>query len=469
MNLTLRPRVMVGLAVLAGAVLTLLDGVFPALSFAYRSPGLHILLETGAGLVALLVAYLILGRFRRSHGVRDLALASSLAIFAAVNLLFAALPTALAEEPPGRFATWAALAGGLLAATLFVAAAFASDRQLRPSKRGLVGAGAGVALSLGTIAAAVAGLAPSLPLGIDPGDSPDGTSAPHFIGHPAVHAAQLASLIVFVLAAWGFTRYAERAEDDFSAWLAAGAVLAAFAGFNYFFFPSLYSPWVYTGDLLRLGFYVVLLAAAAREIGGYWRGLADAAVLEERRRVARDLHDGLAQELAFIVMRSRRLLADVEGREGLEAICTASERALDESRRAIATLSRPFDEPLAFVLAQVAEEVAGRMGLRVQSELEEDLVVPPATREALLRIVREAVTNAGRHGNATVARVELTNREGLRLRVTDNGVGFDPLAVRSRGHGFGLTSIEERTRQLGGWVRIDSGPERGTSIEVVLP
>lgn len=469
MKLTVRPRVMVGLALLAGAVLTLVVGVFPALPFAYRSPGLHILLETGAGLVALLAAYLTLGRFRRSHGLRDLALASALAVFAAVNLLFAALPTALAEEPPGRFATWAALAGRLLAASLFAAAAFAWDRRLRPSRRGLLGAGAGLALSLGTIAAAVAAFAPSLPLGIDPGASPTGASTPLFIGHPAVDAAQLASLILFVLAAWGFMRHAERAEDDFSVWLAAGAVLAAFAAFNYLLFPSLYSPWVYTGDLLRLGSYGVLLAAAAREIGGYWRGLADAAVFEERRRVARDLHDGLAQELAFIVMKSRRLLAEVEDREGVEAIHTASERALDDSRRAIATLSRPFDEPLALVLGQVAEEVAGRLGLRLQSELEEDIVVPPATREALLRIVREAVTNSARHGRATVARVELTNKRGLHLRVTDNGVGFDPSAVRSGGRGFGLTSIEERTRQLGGSVRIDSDPETGTSIEVVLP
>jgi signal transduction histidine kinase len=469
MNPNLRPRVMLGLAVLAGAALTFFSDLFPELSFAYRSPGLHILLETGAGLVALLAAYLILGRFRRGYGVRDLALASSLAVFAVVNLLFAAVPAALAEEPPGRFATWAALAGRLLAASLFAAAALAWDRRLRLSRRQLLGAGAGVTVSLGMIAAAAAAFSPSLPLGVDPESSPDGGSTSLLVGHPTVHAAQLASLGLFLLAAWGFMRHSERAEDDFSAWLAPGAALAAFASLNYFLFPSLYTPWVSTGDLLRLASYVVLLAAAAREIGGYWRGLADAAVLEERRRVARDLHDGLAQELAFIVTRGRRLLADVEDREDLEAICTASERALDESRRAIAMLSRPFDEPLALILAQVAEEVAGRMGLRLQSELEEGIVVPPATREALLRIVREAVTNSARHGRATVARIELTNRRGLHLRVADNGVGFDPSAVRSGGHGFGLISIEERTRQLGGSVRIDSSPERGTSIEVVIP
>jgi signal transduction histidine kinase len=95
--------------------------------------------------------------------------------------------------------------------------------------------------------------------------------------------------------------------------------------------------------------------------------------------------------------------------------------------------------------------------------------VPPATREALVRIVREAITNAARHGKATVARVELSNGRGIRLRVTDDGVGFDPLAVRSQGRGFGLTSMDERTRQLGGSLRIESSPLHGTTIDVVLP
>jgi signal transduction histidine kinase len=468
-KMNLRPRILVGAAAALGAALTLLVSVAPAFPFAYRSPGLHIALETEAGLVALLAAYLILGRFRQDHRVRDLGVAASLAVFGVTNLFFAALPAALAAQPPGRFATWAAVAGRLLATALFAGAALAPGRKLRAVGRDLAVVGAALAVALGVIAGVIAGLAPSLPLGIDPAVTPGTGIAAAPAGHPVVAAAQLLTLMLFVVGGVCFAVQAERARDDVAAWFASGATLAAFSSFHYFLFPSLYSQWVYTGDVLRFGFYIVLLAAVVHEIGRYWRGLALLAVLEERRRVARDLHDGLAQELAFIVTKSRHLLADVEAREGLEAICTASERALDESRRAIATLSRPFDEPLALVLAQVAEEVAGRMGLRLQSELQEDLVVSPATREALLRIVREAVTNAARHGKATVARVELTNGRGLHLRVTDNGIGFDLSAVRSSGRGFGLTSIEERTRQLGGSVRIDSGPERGTSIEVVIP
>lgn len=182
--------------------------------------------------------------------------------------------------------------------------------------------------------------------------------------------------------------------------------------------------------------------------------------------MARDLHDGLAQELAFIVTQSKRLAN--RGDESVGHICVAAERALDESRRAIVALTRPVDEPLCVVLADVAHEVAFRVGLRLELDLQ-DVSVGPEAREALVRIVREAVTNAARHGQASVARIELSNGAGLRLRVADDGIGFDQGAVQAGSHGFGLRSIEERTAALGGAVHIESRPSGGTAIEVVIP
>jgi signal transduction histidine kinase len=276
------------------------------------------------------------------------------------------------------------------------------------------------------------------------------------------------TLVLSVLAAVGFAREARRSQDHFAAWLAVGATFAGFSSFHYFLFPSLYSQWVYTGDFFRFGSYVVLLAAALQEIGRYWRELAVLAVLEERRRVARDLHDGLAQELAFIVGQSKRLSAGVRDPEALASLAVAGERALEESRRAIVALTRPLDDPLAVVLAETARELTSRAGLRLECKLDEDIYVPPATREALVRILREAITNVAQHGKATCARVELTNGGGVHLRVTDDGIGFDSSALVAN-KGFGLTSIEERVRQLGGSVQITSTASGGTAVDVRLP
>lgn len=122
------------------------------------------------------------------------------------------------------------------------------------------------------------------------------------------------------------------------------------------------------GDVFRLVLYLVLLAGAAREIRAYWRSLADAAVLEERRRIARDLHNGMAQELAFIVMRSKQMLAAPADRAGVEQVAVAAQRALDESRRAIAALTRPLDEPVDGALTPVAEDERVRFDAAVEGD-----------------------------------------------------------------------------------------------------
>lgn len=460
-------RVLTGVAA-AGTLITLGISLAPDLPFAFRSPEFHILLEATAGFAAGLAAYLMFGRFRVSKLAGDLALVCALATFAVANLLFAALPTALAEGTPVTFSTWAALTARLLGAAVFAAAAFAPERRLTGERRHLAFLVAGNALALLLIAAFVALVQSHLPLGIDPSLSPDARGQPRLQEHPGLQLAQLAAGVLLAFAAGGFLRRRERTGDELAGWLAVAAVFGSFASLHYALFPSLYSEWVYTGDLFRLGFYVVVLGGAAREIGGYWQAVATATALEERRRIARDLHDGLAQELAFISVQSKRLLARGDDMAELEHLAVAAERALDESRRAIATLTRPLDEPLAEILAEVAEEVAGRAGIRLDFDLEDDIRVSPAAREALVRIVREAVTNAARHGRAKRARITLSNGHGVRLLISDDGVGLGEEASRRAG-GYGLTSMEERARELGGALRVSSRPDSGTEIEVVLP
>ena len=455
----------VATAALAAAV-TLATVLSPHLAFAYRSPSLHLALEMAAGIISGLTAYLVYGRFRESGSPADLLLVAALGLFAFTNLFFSALPAAFGAGM--AFQTWASIAGRTLGAALFAAAPFVRTRRLpEPRKAAVTLAAAltGTLLVAGTLVAVFVG---DLPAGIDPALSPDAAGRAFFEGHALIHVVQLANAALLAAAAIGFTRRSERTGDALMAWFAAGATLSAFARVNYFLFPSLYSEWVYTGDLFRLAFYLVLLVGAAGEIERYWRRAADAAVLEERRRIARDLHDGMAQELAFIAMQAKWLAS--EGDEVMTRIATAADRALDESRRAIAALTRPLDEPLAVVLADVADEVAGRVGLELALDLTDDATVSPKTREALLRIVRQAVTNSARHGHATLVRIELSSRRGIRLRISDNGTGFDPgQTVRTNGGGFGLTSMRERAHELGGTLEVKSRVGVGTEVEVALP
>jgi signal transduction histidine kinase len=223
------------------------------------------------------------------------------------------------------------------------------------------------------------------------------------------------------------------------------------------------------GDFLRLGFYLVLLAGAAREIAVYQQRMAETAALEERRRLARELHDGLAQELAFISTQSR-WLAQSQGADKarLEQLAVSAARALDESRGAIAALTRPLDEPLEVAVAQAAEEVAERVGVKVRLDLVSGADVSPITRAALLRIVREAVTNTARHAKASEVTVSLALDGRLELRITDNGVGFDP-DNPGRSWGFGLNSMRERAQAIGAQLEVHSEAGKGTEIEVVIP
>jgi NarL family two-component system sensor histidine kinase LiaS len=152
----------------------------------------------------------------------------------------------------------------------------------------------------------------------------------------------------------------------------------------------------------------------------------------------------------------------------IKYVAAAAERALDESRRAIALLTHSPDEPLDAALVQTVEELVGRAGGRARFDVEEGIDVPPATREALLRIVREAVTNASRHGRADVITVELENSNGVRMRIADDGVGFDPAELDEE-TGFGLSTMRARAREIGGQLRIGRQHDGGTEVEVVIP
>jgi signal transduction histidine kinase len=450
----------VALVFAAAGGFTLLVVFVSGFDVAYRAPEMHVAIETVAAVVGSVAAYLALGRYRMSAHLGDLLLCLSLLVLAVGSLLFSVIPAAMAGSDVGRFSTWAPLMSRLLGAVGLAVAAFARG-TLPPRRRTVVGVTVAFAAVIAAIAAVTMLLAARLPVAIPPGLSPVDGGRQLVTGHPAVLTVELLATALFAAAAAGFFRRSERG-DELMQTLGIAAVVGAFASLNYFLFPSLYSEWVYSGDILAFGFYLIILCAVARELNRYWRGLAATATLEERRRIARELHDGLAQELAFIAGKSRLLRDDPLAGEVVSAV----DRALAESRQAIATLTRPLDDPLDVTIARAAEEVAIRFGLGLTLELQPDLAVSPAAREALRRIVREATLNAARHGGA--GRVDISLRsveEGIRVEIRDDGAGFDTTTPRG---GFGLVSMRERAESLGGRLSLASAPDRGTVVAVQL-
>jgi signal transduction histidine kinase len=448
-------------------VFTLLVSVTSLVEFAYRKPALHVALETAAALISLIAAQLIYGRFRESYERRDLLLTAALSTFAATNLFFSAIP-AIAESRPGDFATWAPVGGQLLGAALFAAAAVAPDRPLRhPAQdaRRLLG---GCAVALAGVSLIVTLADGALPQAIPADLSPESVARPRIVGDPTILAAELAIMLIMAVAAGGFARRASRSGDELTRWLAIAATFGAFARLNYFLFPSLYSQYFYAGDILRLCFQLALFAAGVSELRRTRHVLATAAVRGERQRLARDVHDGVAQDLAYIVQQGRRLMREPGAPTGLRALVVAAERSLDESRHVVASLGRPGDEPLAEALALTARETVGREGGRVELRVTGDVKVPAATQEALLRVVREAIINARRHGRAETIVVELSEQPCLRVTVTDDGRGFDVDAASATPGHFGIQSMDARVRAVGGVLTIESEAGRGARVEVVL-
>jgi signal transduction histidine kinase len=237
---------------------------------------------------------------------------------------------------------------------------------------------------------------------------------------------------------------------------------------SYLLTPSLYQDWFLTGDLLRLLAYTALAAGATSELRISQRDAARMAVMEERERVARDLHDGLAQELVYILSEARRL-----GRRRpdplIDDLVDAAQRALDECRIAISAFRASPEEPLADALERLTHELSRRLELDVDLRMLGEVEVSPQQREVIMRIVAEALSNAARHGDASTASVELIADDHLQLRVSDNGRGFDPAPTRRRLESYGLLSMRDRATLAGGRLVVHSAPGSPTEVEVVLP
>lgn len=441
---------------LTGATLAFLGTGVVGLEFdGFRSQTAHAAFETLIGLVALVAAFLIFSRLQVTASRRDVWLVAALGLFGFAYFVFAVLPATFPNGYPHGVGVWGHAIGTVVAAGALAIGAV--DRPLR-----IRGPGVWTALALGSCVLVVAGAAVILhvhlpQLSADPREPTEAA----FV----FRALQLLKASFFAIAAVGFLRYASRAGDLLSSWFAAASSVAGTAAVALAVSPRVDTDWVHIGDALRFAAAILLLCGVAGEIRRGQDASRLAARLEERRRVAYDLHDGLAQDLAYIATHVDSLAELPE--EEAAALRDAAQRALIESREAIALLAHA-DRPLEPALLEAAEAVATREGIELEFRLEPGLRVRDDVRDVLVRVAREAVANAARHARAEVISVELRGGRYLRLRVVDDGVGFDPREQNHANGHFGLRSMERQALSVGGRLKIASAPGQGTMVEVVV-
>ena len=484
------------LLVLALAALTSVVATVPAAAAALVNDRFDITIVTAGTLVSGAVAALDWARGRVANDPAALLRSSAFAVLALLNAVTlvaglvgadAALGASL--DDPGQLPIVAGVVGRGVAAILLVMAGWTAISRTVPGLRPVwVFLGPAAAVLLLLVAAALSqeylpvlappavleALArdPTAPLA--PGAAPLLVVIQSVIGAGFVGAALLAH------------RAFRRSGRSADALLAAGLVVAAFSQVHSAIHPGSFSGVVTIGDLLRLAFYGLLLIGVVAESRD---DLADlraatievrrlaatefaAAALEERARLAREIHDGLAQDLWYAKLKHSRLaqMAGLAGeaRQLSEEVDDAIDNALAEARHAVAAMRQGSQSgPLLEMLARHVDDFADRFALR--AELTTDGRAPEIGARAqaeLLRIVQEAMTNVRKHADATVVRVDVSTDGELRLTIADNGRGFRPEAV---GSGFGLESMRQRAELIGANLTVSSEPQGGTRIQLTMP
>ena len=229
---------------------------------------------------------------------------------------------------------------------------------------------------------------------------------------------------------------------------------------------------------LRLLNTVGDLLSIAVERARLFEQSTQAGAVEERYRLARELHDTLGQGLAGILLRLETIDAQLEGGSDAEGIRRAVRQTMDltrtnleEARRAVLDLRAvPLEgRTLAGALASLVDEISDREGLVVDfNATGGSRPLPVRIETGLYRIVQEALNNVARHANARQATLRLvTTPERVQLTVEDDGCGFDPSRIPKERHG--LVGLNERARLLEGSLKLESSPGEGTRLAVTIP
>jgi signal transduction histidine kinase len=450
----------VGLAVAIGALSAMVAGWELAKPVHAVDPGGRAAIETAITLSAIVSAWLFLANFRHDRRLSELLLLCALGAVALVDCVYCAVP-ALGGGSGPELGGGARLACGMIVSLAFAAAAFVPDKTIPNRGRHVVGRAIAAATGVAILAAVLEQVT---------GSNWDAGAQDGGIGSAASPAALVVCMIsagILLTSAVAFLRRGKQGASRCSL-LAGVSFLLAASRLQYLSMPAVAANWVTPREGLRLAAYAVLLAVAYGRYAQVRRTQAAAAIGLERERIARDLHDGLAQDLACIAAQGQRLGIELEPGHPL---MIATRHALATSRGVIADLSASSAPTVEEALRRIADELEHRHGLRVEvrtdraSRLAGDLELEAGDRDHVVRIAREAIVNAALHGDARHVDValELEGRDVL-MRVTDDGCGIDE-APRA---GLGLRTMRARAERLGGRLSAHPRPGGGTEVELLV-
>jgi signal transduction histidine kinase len=438
---------------LLGASLALFIA-YPVLRTQYDKPQLLLVLKTTMALAGVLVALLAAVRFSVEGRRTDLLLASGFLVVSFSTAGFGIVPVLGGGALP-RPEAWAALIGGLLGQGLIAVAPFLHGRT-RSRDWAIANAVIAAGVVLAVAWAVLQAHAGSLP----PLTTPPGATQP-----PVLMSALAVSALLNLLAVLGWGRRLAQTGDDLAQWLALGFTLQLFAALHLVFTPLRGANYVAEGDFLRMLAFGLILVGA-------WRAIRFAefgrAVAEERARVAREIHDGLAQYLFALSTHAQMLESGTPVEEVVSKLKEAAALAQQEARFAILALSSasgtaPFDA----ALRRYVEFLTADGKLEVELEIDPAIRLAPDEQIEIFRIVQEGLGNVRRHANATRAEVLIGQRPyGERfVAISDDGDGFDGEGTTA---GQGLRNMRKRAESIDGGFSLRSAPGTGTALEVVL-
>ena len=411
----------------------------------------RLVLDTAVAIVASMVAVLVAIRFRVEGRALDLLLTTGFAVIALGTFVYGVLPRLDDGELTNR-EVWAGLGAELVATALIAAASFTSAR-LSDRRRMLIVAVSGSVLATAGVGVVVALVEADGPLITEEGSRTAGA---------LVVFAALA--VLALVATIGFGIRFRRFGRELDSWFALSLTLVVFADLHYVLAPALSTGYVLQGDFLRLLAYGVLLFGVGRAIGDAEFGRA---VADERARVARDIHDGLAQYLFAMSTHVSMLERGASLEELLPRLKQAATAAQQEARFAVLALSSasgtaPFDA----ALRRYIEFLAADGVIEVELDIDPAVRLAPDEQIEIFRIVQEGLANARRHAGARTAWVTIQQRGARRIvGVRDDGIGFED---ENADLGQGLKNMRSRAASIDGGFTLRSSPGAGTSIEVVL-